>query len=178
MSSRVARKPITLPKGVEVKIENQNITVKGPKGSLSRVAPASVEVKIDNNIVSFAARKDDKTNNALAGTERALLNNMVEGVSNGFQQELVLVGVGYKAQMKGSALGLALGFSHPVEHAIPKGITIETPTQTEIIIKGIDKQLVGQVAADIIAYRPPEPYKGKGIRKRNKPVKIKEVKKK
>lgn len=176
--SRVAKNPITLPKGVEITLDNELVQIKGGKGSLQHRLPKQVEVKVEDNILSFTPRDGSQQANALAGTMRALLNNMVHGVSQGFQRKLTLVGVGYRAQVQGKALNLTLGFSHPVSFPIPEGIQIETPSQTEILVKGIDKALVGQVSANIRAYRPPEPYKGKGVRYADEVVVQKEAKKK
>ena len=174
--SRIGNLPITLPARVEVAISGGEITVKGPLGSLSRrIADGVVVEKSGDTIVCKAARPEAR---ALHGTTRALLANMVRGVSQGFEKKLSLVGVGYRAQAQGDKLNLSLGFSHPVVHAMPKGVKAETPVQTDIVIKGVDKQLVGQVAAEIRAYRPPEPYKGKGVRYADERVVIKETKKK
>ncbi len=173
--SRVAKKPIALPKGVELSVNEQQIQVKGPKGTLNGPRPAGVDVSIENGTVQLAARSDQDW--AMAGTLRALLNNMVTGVSEGFERKLELVGVGYRASMQGRDLNLSLGFSHPVVFQSPEGITIETPTQTEILVKGSDKQAVGQVAAKIRGYRPPEPYKGKGVRYSGEKIVMKEAKK-
>ena len=162
--SRVAKKPINLPAKVEVAVDGQSIAVKGPKGTLKSQLHAAVEAKCESNVVTFAPRDASTASNALAGTMRALVNNMVTGVSQGFEKKLELVGVGYRAQAQGKMLNLTLGFSHPVNFAIPEGITIETPSQTEILVKGVDRQLVGEVAAKIRNYRPPEPYKGKGVK--------------
>ncbi|MCA1979330.1 MAG: 50S ribosomal protein L6 [Thiobacillus sp.] len=175
--SRVAKNPITVPKGVEVTLGN-GISVKGPLGSISRAASPDVNVSLNDGVLSFAPVGDSIQANAMAGTMRALVNNMVQGVSKGFEKRLTLVGVGYRAQAQGDALNLTLGFSHPVVHKMPAGIKVETPTQTEIVIKGIDRQAVGQVAADVRAYRPPEPYKGKGVRYSDEVVIKKETKKK
>ena len=174
--SRIGNLPITLPAKVEVAISGGEITVKGPLGSLSRrIADGVVVEKSGDTIVCKAARPEAR---ALHGTTRALLANMVRGVSQGFEKKLSLVGVGYRAQAQGDKLNLSLGFSHPVVHTMPKGVKAETPVQTDIVIKGVDKQLVGQVAAEIRAYRPPEPYKGKGVRYSDERVVIKETKKK
>ena len=174
--SRVAKKPITLPKGVEVKVADDSIAVKGPKGSLSVHALPGASVSVENGVVNVqvAEGAEDK----FGGTVRALLANMVKGVSEGYERKLELVGVGYRASMAGKALNLSLGFSHPVVFNAPEGITLETPSQTEILIKGSDKQLVGEVAAKIRGYRPPEPYKGKGVRYSDEVVILKETKKK
>jgi len=172
--SRVAKKPLTLPKGVEYKLDGQQLTVKGPKGSLDLQLPEAFGLdESDQNIVVTGPQEKV----ALRGTIRALVGNMVTGVSDGFERKLELRGVGYRAQMQGNSLNLSLGFSHPVEFAVPEGISIETPSQTEVIVKGIDKQKVGQVAAIIRAYRPPEPYKGKGVRYADERVIMKEAKK-
>ena len=177
MASRVAGQPIPLPSGVEFKLEDGIVNVKGPKGNLQFRMPSSVSLFENDNVLTFAPKDDAKSSNALAGTSRALINNMVQGVSVGYEKKLTLVGVGYRAQLKGSSLNLTLGFSHPVLHEIPEGITIECPTQTEVIVKGCDKQRVGQVAAEIRAYRPPEPYKGKGVRYSDEVIMLKETKK-
>jgi large subunit ribosomal protein L6 len=173
--SRVAKKPITLPKGVELKVAADGIAVKGPKGTLSVHALPGASVQVENGVVSVqvAEGAEDK----FGGTVRALLANMVKGVSEGYERKLELVGVGYRASMAGKALNLSLGFSHPVVFNAPEGITLETPTQTEILIKGSDKQLVGEVAAKIRGYRPPEPYKGKGVRYAGEKITLKEAKK-
>lgn len=173
--SRVAKKPIALPKGVECTLGEQQIQVKGPKGTLHGPRPNGVEVQIENNIVQLQVKSDQDW--AMAGTLRALLNNMVTGVSQGYERKLELVGVGYRAAMQGKDLNLTLGFSHPVVFKAPEGITIETPSQTEILVKGADKQAVGQVAAKIRGYRPPEPYKGKGVRYAGEKITMKEAKK-
>ena len=176
--SRVAKNPVQLPSGVEVKIDGQAIKVKGAKGEMTHEIHTSVDVKQEDNVLTFAPRNGGKESDALAGTTRALLNNMVVGVTQGFEKKLTLVGVGYRAQAQGKVLNLSLGFSHPVEYPIPDGVSIETPSQTEVVVTGIDKQLVGQVAANIRAYRPPEPYKGKGVRYSDEHVVRKEAKKK
>ena len=175
--SRVAKNPITLPKGVEVVLGN-TIAVKGPLGAMSQAMSRDVSVALNDGVLTFAPTSESSQANAMAGTMRALVNNMVQGVSKGFEKKLTLVGVGYRAQAQGDALNLTLGFSHPVVHKMPSGIKVETPTQTEIVIKGIDRQVVGQVAADVRAYRPPEPYKGKGVRYSDEVVIKKETKKK
>ena len=173
--SRVAKKPIALPKGVELIVGADKISVKGPKGSLSMHHLPGVSVVQDNGVasISLAEGIDDK----FGGTARALLANMMQGVSSGYERKLELVGVGYRAAMAGKALNLSLGFSHPVVFDAPEGISIETPTQTEILIKGTDKQVVGQVAAKIRSFRPPEPYKGKGVRYAGEKITLKEAKK-
>lgn len=176
--SRVAKKPVELPKGVEIDIDGQAITVKGGKGSLSRDIHNSVGVTQQDNVLSFAPKDGSKAAMALTGTTRALINNMVIGVTEGFQKKLELVGVGYRAQAQGQKLNLTLGFSHPVEYAVPEGISVETPSQTEVVVTGVDKQKVGQVAAEIRAYRPPEPYKGKGVKYADEVIVRKEAKKK
>lgn len=176
--SRVAKNPVGIPQGVEVKIEGANINVKGGNGAMSLVLHESVEIANEDNQISFAPRGGDVSAWAMAGTMRALVNNMVVGVSKGFERKLELIGVGYRAQAKGDTLTLTLGFSHPVDFPVPAGITVETPSQTEILVKGADKQQVGQVAAKIRGYRPPEPYKGKGVRYSDEHVLRKEAKKK
>ncbi len=172
--SRVAKKPIPMPKGVECNITAESVTVKGPKGSLSFARPKGVDVKMEDGQMQFDAGANDM---AMAGTVRAVLSNMVTGVSEGFQRKLELVGVGYRAAMTGKDLNLSLGFSHPVLFKTPEGITIVTPTQTEILVSGADKQRVGEVAAKIRGYRPPEPYKGKGVRYSGEKINMKEAKK-
>lgn len=176
--SRVAKNPIAVPSGVEVNLKDGGITIKGPLGTLSQALAGGVSVSFDNGVLQVAVANDSREANALSGTTRALLANMVHGVAKGFERKLNLVGVGYRAQAQGDKLNLSLGYSHPVEHQMPEGIKVETPTQTEIIIKGADKQRVGQVAADVRAYRKPEPYKGKGIRYADEVVVLKETKKK
>ena len=172
--SRVAKKPIALPKGVEFNATEAQLSVKGPKGTLSLARPQGVEAKLENGNVLLSAEGEHI---AMAGTARAILANMVKGVSTGFERKLELVGVGYRASMAGKDLNLSLGFSHPVVFKTPEGITIETPTQTEILVKGSDKQRVGEVAAKIRGYRPPEPYKGKGVRYSGEKITLKEAKK-
>jgi large subunit ribosomal protein L6 len=176
--SRVAKIPIVLPKGVEASLAGTRLTVKGGKGTLSSDLHPSVQVEIEPGFIKVIPNKTDKTINALAGTTRANISNMVVGVSAGYEKKLTLVGVGYRAQSKGNSVSLSLGFSHPVEYEAPAGISLETPTQTEIVVKGIDKQVVGQVAANIRSYRSPEPYKGKGIRYSDEEIIKKEAKKK
>jgi len=176
--SRIANNPVEIPAGVEVTLNDQIIKVKGPKGELSQATHSFVDVNKDDAVLKFSATSSEKAANAMAGTMRALVNNMVKGVSQGFEKKLTLIGVGYRAQVQGNKLNLSLGFSHPVEHAVPEGIKIEAPSQTELVVSGIDKQKVGQVAADIRAYRPPEPYKGKGVRYTDEHVVRKEAKKK
>jgi large subunit ribosomal protein L6 len=176
--SRIAKYPVPLPKGVELTIASGNISVKGPLGTIARPADPNVEVKKDGEQVLFKALGNSNHANAMSGTMRALVANMVAGVTKGFEKRLALVGVGYRAQAQGDKLNLSLGFSHPVVHQMPKGVKVATPTQTEIIISGIDKQLVGQVAAEVRAHRSPEPYKGKGVRYANEQITLKEGKKK
>ena len=176
--SRVAKNPVKVPAGVEIKLVGQQLSVKGAKGALDLNVHPSVEVLEESGELRFAARNGDQQTRAMAGTTRALVNNMVIDVSQGFERKLQLVGVGYKAQAKGSVLSLALGFSHPIDYELPQGVTAETPSQTDILIKGIDKQLVGQVAAEIRDFRRPEPYKGKGVRYSDEVVRRKEAKKK
>jgi large subunit ribosomal protein L6 len=176
--SRVAKNPVPLPAGVDVTIAGQTLTIKGSKGQMVHDIHTSVEVLKVENQLTFSPRSADMKADALAGTTRALVGNMVKGVTQGFMKKLQLVGVGYRAQSQGKVLNLSLGFSHPVEFSVPEGVTVETPSQTEILVKGVDKQKVGQVAADIRAYRPPEPYKGKGVRYSDEVVLRKEAKKK
>jgi len=176
--SRVAKNPVVIPAGVEVKFGAADVTVKGALGALTTALSSEVEVKLVDNQLEFAAKNDSKFARSMSGTLRALLNNMVTGVTKGFEKKLQLVGVGYRAQAQGDTLNLSLGFSHPVVHQMPAGVKCETPTQTEILIKGADKQQVGQVAAEIRAYRSPEPYKGKGVRYSDEVVVLKETKKK
>lgn len=176
--SRVAKAPVTLPSGVTVTLNGQNVTVKGKIGELTINVNAAVEVVVDGNVLRTNPRDGFEGANAQAGTARALLNNLVVGVSEGYTRKLELVGVGYRAKAEGKVLNLSLGFSHPVAFEVPAGITVETPSQTEVLVKGADKQLVGQVAANIRAYRKPEPYKGKGVRYANENVRRKEAKKK
>ncbi|USD65551.1 50S ribosomal protein L6 [Vibrio sp. SCSIO 43136] len=176
--SRVAKAPVAIPAGVEVKLNGQEVSVKGPKGELTRVLNAGVVVAQEENNLTFGPKEGVANAWAQAGTARALVNNMVVGVTEGFTKKLILKGVGYRAAIKGNAVGLTLGFSHPVEHELPAGIKAECPSQTEIVLTGCDKQLVGQVAADIRSYREPEPYKGKGVRYADENVRTKEAKKK
>jgi large subunit ribosomal protein L6 len=173
--SRVAKNPIKLPAGVDINISGSELNVKGPKGNLNLVLYPGIS--FDENEGEYLVKNENEKNLAMAGTFRALVNNMVTGVTTGFQKKLQLVGVGYRAQVQGSKLNLALGFSHPIEYSAPEGITIETPSQTEIIVSGCDKQKVGQVASEIRSYRPPEPYKGKGVRYSDERVARKEAKK-
>jgi large subunit ribosomal protein L6 len=176
--SRIANNPIPLPKGVEAKIDGQALSVKGAKGSLALTVHNAVKVEQGEEQLTFEAKSGDKQSRAMAGTMRSVVSNMVVGVSQGFERKLQLLGVGYRAQAQGKTLNLTLGFSHPVEYALPDGIEVATPSQTEIVVSGIDKQLVGQVSAEIRAFRPPEPYKGKGVRYADERVRRKEAKKK
>ncbi|MDP8170344.1 50S ribosomal protein L6 [Pasteurella skyensis] len=176
--SRVAKAPVNIPAGVEVKLDGQLLTVKGKNGELSRTIHNAVEVNQDAGVLTFTPKVGVVNANAQAGTARALVNAMVIGVTEGFTKKLQLVGVGYRAQVKGNVVALNLGFSHPIDHQLPTGVTAECPSQTEIVLKGADKQLVGQVAANIRAYRRPEPYKGKGVRYSDEVVRTKEAKKK
>jgi len=176
--SRVAKNPIPVPAGVEINLNASAITVKGPQGTLTQALTSHVTVQHADGSLQVAPANDSTAANAMSGTTRAILANMVHGVSKGFERKLTLVGVGYRAQAQGDKLSLSLGFSHPVEHKMPAGVKCETPSQTEILIKGADRQQVGQVAADVRAYRPPEPYKGKGVRYADEVVSLKETKKK
>jgi large subunit ribosomal protein L6 len=176
--SRIAKYPVTLPKGVEATLAAEALSIKGPLGTLSQRLRGDVKIEKDGDKLVFKALDDSDEANAMSGTLRALAANMVLGVTKGFEKRLTLVGVGYRAQAQGDKLNLALGFSHPVVHAMPKGVKVETPSQTEIVLKGLDKQLVGQVAAEVRAYRAPEPYKGKGVRYSDEQVILKETKKK
>lgn len=176
--SRVGKSPVELPEKVEVTIGADRISVKGPLGTLAQQLTPNVKVEKVENHLEIKVNDDSRQANAISGTTRALIANMVHGVSKGFERKLNLVGVGYRAQAQGDKLNLTLGFSHPVVHQLPQGVKAETPTQTEIIIKGADKQLVGQVAADVRNYRPPEPYKGKGVRYADERIVLKETKKK
>ena len=173
--SRVANNPVALPSGVEVKINGQDLSVKGGKGTLELTLVDGVQVSQDDNVLTIAY---DEKSKAMAGTTRALVNNMVKGVSEGWEKKLVLNGVGYRAKASGKTVNLTVGLSHPVDYQLPEGVSAETPSQTEIVVKGIDKQAVGQAAAEIRSYRPPEPYKGKGIRYADEYVRRKEAKKK
>ncbi len=176
--SRIAKAPIELPSGVDVDIAGQDVTVKGKNGTLSISVNDVVAVNQTENMLTFEPRGGASNGWAQAGTARAIVNNMVIGVASGFEKNLTLIGVGYRAQVQGSAINLTLGFSHPVVYNLPQGVTAETPSQTEIVLKSADKQLLGQVAAEIRAYRPPEPYKGKGVRYSDEYVRRKEAKKK
>ena len=174
--SRVANNPVQLPSGVEVKLNGSDLTVKGGKGTLELSIVEGIQVSQDDNVLTFAY--ESEKSKAMAGTTRALVNNMVRGVSEGWEKKLVLNGVGYRAKASGKSVNLTVGLSHPVDYQLPEGVTAETPSQTEIVVKGIDKQAVGQAAAEIRSYRPPEPYKGKGIRYADEYVRRKEAKKK
>jgi len=176
--SRIAKYPVALPKGVEVTLAAELVSVKGPLGLLTQPLIGNVKVEKDGDQLLFKGIGDSASADAMSGTLRVLVSNMVQGVTKGFEKRLTLVGVGFRAQAQGDKLNLTLGFSHPVVHQMPKGIKVETPTQTEIVIKGLDKQLVGQVAAEVRAYRSPEPYKGKGVRYTGEQVVLKETKKK
>lgn len=173
--SRIARKPIEIPKGVDFNLQGQNITVKGKKGEFNYTVDNAVIVQVDNNFIMVTAKK---ARHPMVGTTTKLIRNMIQGVDKGFERKLVLVGVGYRAKVQGNTLELSLGFSHPVQFQMPEGITVEVPSNTEIIVKGSDVQAVGEIAAKIRAVRPPEPYKGKGVRYSDEKVDIKETKKK
>ena len=176
--SRIAKAPVELPAGVEFSQSGSTVTMKGSKGTLTLELNSEVELKQEDKMLMVTPRSGSRFATAIAGTMRSLLANMAQGVSEGFERKLELVGVGYRAQAQGNKLNLTLGFSHPVEHVVPEGVTVETPSQTEILVRGADKQQVGQVAAEIRGYRPPEPYKGKGVRYADERVVIKEAKKK
>ena len=176
--SRVAKRPVAVEQGVEVSLDASALTVKGPKGSLSLVRHSEVEITNDESGLSVSPRSGSRFSRAMAGTTRSLISNMVTGVSSGFERKLRLVGVGYRARIEGQKVHLSLGFSHPVEYQVPDGVTVEAPSQTEMIVKGIDKQQVGQVAAELRDFRPPEPYKGKGVRYADERIVLKEAKKK
>jgi large subunit ribosomal protein L6 len=176
--SRVAKSPIVIPKGVDVSVANGMVTLKGSKGTLSTSIHPLIEVQLNDGVITVVGDRADRKKNALAGTTRANIANMVTGVSAGYERKLTLVGVGYRAQAKGQSISLTLGFSHPIEFKAPDGITLETPSQTEILVRGCDKQQVGQVAANLRSYRPPEPYKGKGVRYSDEEIVRKEAKKK
>lgn len=176
--SRVAKQPVDLPKGVTITVSGQEVSAKGPKGNLSVVLHSSVQVAQEEGQLTVSPIKESKDGFMMAGTMRSLLNNLVVGVSTGWEKKLALVGVGYRAKAEGTKVNLTLGFSHPVVFDVPQGVTVETPSQTEIIVKGADKQAVGQVAAELRAYRSPEPYKGKGVRYVGEHISLKEAKKK
>jgi len=175
--SRVANNPVNIPDNVQVSIAPELITVKGPLGELTQELKGDVKIENAESVLTFSALKETKHSKAMSGTLRALVNNMVIGVSAGFEKKLTLVGVGYRASAQGNKINLELGFSHPISHQLPNGVTAQTPSQTEIVLKSSNKQVVGQVAAEIRAYRPPEPYKGKGVRYSDEHVVIKESKK-
>jgi large subunit ribosomal protein L6 len=176
--SRIANYPVVVPEKVEVTLEHGRVSVKGPLGTLSQAVTSNVKIERMDDRLEFRANDNSRQANAMSGTVRALVANMVTGVTKGFEKKLLLVGVGYRAQAQGDKLNLTLGYSHPVVHALPPGVKAETPTQTEILIKGTDKQLVGQVAAEVRRYRGPEPYKGKGVRYADEKIVLKETKKK
>jgi len=176
--SRIAKAPVELPSGVEFSQSGSVVTMKGSKGTLSLELNSEVELTVEDNALTVQPRSGSRFASAVAGTMRSLLANMAQGVTEGFERKLELVGVGYRAQAQGSTLNMTLGFSHPVVHEVPEGVTVETPSQTEIFVRGADKQKVGQVAAEIRGYRPPEPYKGKGVRYADERVMLKEAKKK
>ena len=176
--SRIAKNPVEVPTGVETKLTDQSLTVKGGKGTLALPLTQHVEIKREGSTLTFSSRSGSKKALALAGTTRCLVNNMVIGVTQGFERKLVLNGVGYRAKATGKTINLTLGFSHPVDYTLPEGVTAETPSQTEILLKSADKQLLGQVASEVRAFRPPEPYKGKGVRYDDERVHRKEAKKK
>lgn len=176
--SRIAKAPVSIPSGAEVTVNGSDVSVKGAKGNLSKTFNAAVNIEVNDGEVNVSPKEESKGSWAQAGTARAIINNMVVGVTQGFEKKLELVGVGYRAQAQGKSVNLTLGFSHPVVHQLPEGITAETPSQTEIVIKGADKQVVGQVAAEIRGYRPPEPYKGKGVKYADEWILRKEAKKK
>ncbi|GJL76627.1 50S ribosomal protein L6 [Nitrosomonas sp.] len=176
--SRISKNPVTIPANVEVTISASKIIVKGPNGALEQELKSEVHLKQENNAIVVNSTDGSKFSNAMSGTIRSLVANMVKGVSAGFEKKLLLVGVGYRAQLSGNNISLSLGYSHPISYSVPQGINVEIPTQTEIIIKGIDKQQVGQIAAEIRAFRKPEPYKGKGVRYSDETVILKEAKKK
>ena len=176
--SRIAKKPIEIPGGVDFSVNGREVSAKGPKGKLSITLHETVELKYEDNIVTLSPRDSRQSSLAITGTTRSVLSNIIEGVNNGFEKKMVLVGVGYRAQMQGKLLTLSLGLSHPVKFEVPDGIEIETPAVTEIVIRGCDKQQVGQVCAEIRSFRPPEPYKGKGIKYADEQVVRKEAKKK
>ena len=175
--SRIGKMPVTLPAGVQIQAGDGQLTVMGSKGSIQVTIPPAIQIDVDGNVATINA-ESIKSNPQGSGTARSLLNNAVVGVSTGYEKRLQLVGVGYRAAVAGAKLNLSLGFSHPVEYSIPNGISVETPSQTEVVVKGADKKMVGQVAADIRRYRPPEPYKGKGVRYSTEKVVLKEAKKK
>ncbi len=176
--SRIAKAPVAIPTGVDIKVSEGHISVKGKQGELSLDVHRFVEIKQEDGQLKFSPKGNDKNAMAMTGTFRSLVNNMVTGVTSGFEKKLILQGVGYRAKASGNSINMNLGYSHPVDYSLPEGIKAETPSQTEIVIKGADKQRVGQVAAEIRSYRPPEPYKGKGVRYADEHVRRKEAKKK
>ena len=176
--SRIAKKPIEVPKGVELSVKGREVSAKGPKGFLTVTLHDAVELTQQDNVLTFSPRDSSKSSLAVTGTMRSVVYNIIEGVTNGFEKKMQLVGVGYRAQAQGKQLNLSLGLSHPVNYQVPDGIEIETPAATEIVVRGCDKQQVGQVCAEIRAYRPPEPYKGKGVKYSDETVVRKEAKKK
>lgn len=176
--SRIAKQPVALAKGASADLKGRALTIKGPKGSLSLDVNPEAEVVVDGSTISVSARSGSRFANAIAGTSRALISNMVRGVTAGFERKLELVGVGYRAQAQGQKVNLTLGFSHPIEYRVPEGVSVETPSLTEIVVRGIDKQRVGQVASELRKFRSPEPYKGKGVRYGNERIVLKEAKKK
>ena len=176
--SRIAKQPVEILKGVSVDLKGQSISVKGPQGALAMEINSEVGVTEEDGSILVKARSGSRFANAMAGTTRALIRNMVEGVHTGFEQKLQLVGVGYRAQTQGKKVNLTLGFSHPIEYEVPEGVAVETPSQTDLVVKGIDRQKVGQVAAELREFRPPEPYKGKGVRYADERIVLKEAKKK
>ena len=175
--SRIAKEPVPLPSDVKAEFKEGQLLVSGPKGTLELSVPETISLELTEDVIKVRRNEENQKSKALSGTIRALVQNLVTGVHSGFEYKLEIVGVGYRAQIQGKKLNLSLGFSHPVEFAIPEGVTIETPSQTEILIKGVDKQVLGQVAADIRSFRPPEPYKGKGVRYAGEQIVKKEAKK-
>ena len=176
--SRVAKAPVELPSAVKIELKGQDLKVSGKNGNLSFTINDRVVIQQEDNVLKFSPKDNSKAANALAGTMRSLVNNMVTGVDKGFEKKLILNGVGYRAKASGKTLNMSLGFSHPVDYSLPEGVTAETPTQTEIVLKSADKQLLGQAASEVRAFRPPEPYKGKGVRYADEHVRRKEAKKK
>ncbi|MGH8616340.1 MAG: 50S ribosomal protein L6 [Burkholderiales bacterium] len=176
--SRIGNLPVAVPKGVEVTLTAGQIAIKGPLGTLTQPLSSKIKIEKKDDNLNVLATEESNAANAMSGTARALVANMMQGVTKGFERRLTLVGVGYRAQAQGDKLNLTLGFSHPVVHQMPKGVKVETPSQTEIVLKGSDRQVVGQVAAEVRAYRPPEPYKGKGVRYSGEQIVLKETKKK
>ena len=176
--SRVAKSPVVVPAGVTVDLKTDSVSIKGSNGELNFDIPANVKVSLEDSVISFEPVDGARKSSAMAGTVRSLVNNMVEGVSKGFERKLILNGVGYRAKASGNVVNLTLGFSHPIDYVLPEGVKAESPTQTEVVLKSVDKQLLGQTAAEIRAFRPPEPYKGKGVRYSDEVVRRKEAKKK